>query len=247
MGSKATAQELGRLAKVQNRLFDFVDQGKRPAQEMIDGVQALIDGRSVVRPARPKFTSLGEQLRSVIVWLNDDYDEGRFNYAAEQADRFAGEPRMHEGLTLCWTLGTLRETLERKLELARGTYGDELQVSDRLEGLRTLATDPSTSFIPHNLWWQEIDLTANRDVLPVLAGPSVAGLEIFDVLLQHPGYIHQLDGVTFPHLNAVGLRCKLPGGHEYWMPRIVKAGKSIRVEMSWVSNNSPHYASPTLV
>jgi hypothetical protein len=72
-------------------------------------------------------------------------------------------------LTLCWTLVTLAQSIDTKLEIIREVYG-----TDRVSITRDFKTDAkhtsmvsgSPQFEPHRLWWQLIDLGANRFMAP---------------------------------------------------------------------------------
>ena len=70
---------------------------------------------------------------------------------------------------------------------------------------RTAIVRGGPPFSPNRLWWQLIDLGANRFKAPnQVPADTAAGAEIFDVLCQHPIHVGQQGGRETPHLDLLG-------------------------------------------
>ncbi len=152
-------------------------------------------------------------------------------------------------LTLCWTLGTLAQSIDTKLEIIREVYGlDRVSITRdfKTDAKHTSMVSGSPQFEPRRLWWQLIDLGANRFMAPnQVSGADAAGFEIFDVLCQHPEYVGQQDGAETPYLDLPGLSVKVRGMPGLDTPDAVGKGDgSVAMRVRWEGGTWSDHAEP---
>jgi len=143
------------------------------------------------------------------IWTLDTID----GLIDEVPDYSVDEPLVP--LTLCWTLSSLASSIDAKIVVMEHVYGREKVLVTRgfnPDKKHTSIVRDGPEFNPDRLWWQLIDLGANRFKAPNQVPASIAaGCEIFDVLCQHPVYVGQQDGVDTPYLDVPGLSVKVRG------------------------------------
>jgi hypothetical protein len=234
---------------------------KRIANGTLDPVevrQALkeIIASSSRRPSVPvhdssRFTDPAEQVANLRRW-NGPFGLG---WTDQQLVAMEGAVPQYSDeeplipLTLCWTLGTLAQSIDAKLQIIRDVYG-----TDRVSITRDFKTDAkhtsmvsgSPMFVPYRLWWQLIDLGANRFIAPnEVAGADAAGFEIFDVLCQHPEYVGEQDGNETPYLDLPGLSVRVRGMPGPDTPDAVgSADGSVAVRVRWEGGTYTDHAEP---
>lgn len=206
---------------------------------------------SVPKPDGSRFTDPSEQVANLRRW-NGSFDLG---WTELQMDALVGAVPQYSDeeplvpLTLCWTLGTLAQSIDTKMRIIREVYGaDRVSITRdfRTDSKHTSMVSGSPRFEPFRLWWQLIDLGANRHMAPnQVSGADAAGLEIFDVLCQHPEYVGQQDGAETPYLDLPGLSVKVRGKPGHDTPDAVgNADGSVAVRVRWEGGTYTDHAEP---
>lgn len=157
-------------------------------------------------------------------------------------------------LTLCWTMNTPWQTISAKIAIMRNVYGrDKVILSDYLQelyGENIKLVEKAPEFAPNRIWWEVIDLSANRNKAPDQVDPATAaGIQVFDAACQHPVYIRQHDGRNIPCLDVPGLRVNVPG-YGPWTNSPYVDGSSdgnVLVDVYWAGHGDPSYAEPVVV
>lgn len=182
-----------------------------------------------------RYTPPERQLANLRAWAGHYFRPEQFDDAWAALPPFVwGRPLVP--LTLCWTKNTLEQTVTAKTEIMRTVYGqDKLYVSGHLNQLANgdvYLPEGAPEFMPNHLWWEVIDLGANRGTAPDQIDPRVAaGTQVFDVAIQHPAYIRQHNGGDTPYLDVPGLRVKVPGESEPYA-LYVRGGSDGRLSVS---------------
>jgi hypothetical protein len=152
-------------------------------------------------------------------------------------------------LTLCWTLASLASTIDAKIDIMRQVYGkDKVIVTGKFnpDQKHTSIVRGGPDFVPNRLWWQLLDLGANRRMAPnQVPAETAAGAEIFDVLCQHPIYVRQQDGGKTPYLDLPGLTVKVRGMSGPDTPNAIGGPEGrIGVQVHWEGSVYPDHAEP---
>ena len=198
-----------------------------------------------------RFTSPGEQIRKLWMWnryFKRGFTQEQVIAARAAVPAFAWDQPL-AALTLCWTLGTLEDSLHAKLAIMRHVYGeDKVFVSPSCKTEHTFLVDGAPEFVPNRLWWQVIDLGANRDKAPdEIPAATAAGTEVFDVACQHPVYVRQHNDHDIPRLEIPGIRVKVPGEWRWRRCAPYVYGYSIgyvKVGVRWADEIDSNYAEP---
>lgn len=173
----------------------------------------------------------------------------------EQLDRLAsGIPTFDDQeplipLTLCWTLNSLASSIDAKIEVMRHVYGpDRVYVTGKFnpDSKHTKVVTGGPTFVPNRLWWQLIDLGANRFKAPnQVPVATAAGCEVFDVICQHPIYVSQQDGSKTPYLDLPGLSVKVRGSSGQETPDVTGgAAGGVALHVNWEGSVYPDHAEP---
>ena len=123
-------------------------------------------------------------------------------------------------LTLCRTLGTLKQTIIEDIEILRRVFGvNNLYVSPRMRQLSTLGIQlpvGAPKFKPNRLWWEVLNL-GDRDKAPNRIDPAIAaGTQVFSAAYNNPGIVLMQNGQkTNPFWDAPGLRAAIDGEKPY--------------------------------
>jgi hypothetical protein len=219
-------------------------------------LQEIIDNSSTDQPmaeAAARFTTPPEQVANLRRW-NDkfglNWSDRQLNVLLEDVPSFSkDEPLLP--LTLCWTLGTLTSTIDAKLEIIRVVYGDEkvsITRDFKTDAKHTTLVSGAPRFDANRIWWQLIDLGANRYKAPSQVPPSTAaGIEVFDVVCQHPVYVGEQDGSLTPFLDLPGLSVKVRGMPGPDTPDAVgDATGQVAVHVRWEDGVYTDHAEPVL-
>jgi len=201
--------------------------------------------------AADRFTSPGEQIGNLWMWnryFKRGFTQEQVIAARATVPAFVWD-RPLVALTLCWTLGTLEDTLGAKLAIMRHVFGEDkvfVSPSFKTDAEHSFLVSGAPEFVPNRLWWQVIDLGANRDKAPdQVPAATAAGTEVFDVACQHPVYVRQHNDHDTPRLEIPGIRVEVPGEWRRCAPYV--HGYSIgyvEVGVDWAENARPGYAEP---
>jgi len=248
----ATAQDIVSLDGQAHEILKRVGNGSLEVVDVRRGLQLIIEKRlgepSAPGRAAARFISPTAQVSNLWSW-NREFGWGftQEQIAAAAAaipaffPAFVGD-RPLVALTLCWTLGALKETLDAKLAVLRQVYGEDkvmVSVDFKTDAKHTFLPGGAPKFVPNHIWWQVIDLGANRRLPPDRVPAAVAaGTEVFDVACQHKVYISQHDGSDTPYLDVPGIRVRdrVQGESGLYAPRICGDSDGIiRVGVHWAS------------
>ena len=252
---------MAKIEEVAHVTGQFADIVKLIGTEMLaaDAVsvafQDIIDsaatGPRAPASVRDRFTSPEFQVANLRDWnrrFDLNWSEAQIEDVANDVPEFSDlEPLIP--LTLCWTLGSLATTIDAKLEIARYVYGnDKVYITRdfRTDSKHTSVVRGGPAFEPWRLWWQLIDLGANRLKAPnqVPVG-TAAGIEIFDVICQHPVYVTQQDGLDTPYLDLPGLSVKIRGIAGPDTPDAAGGPEGdVAVRVRWEGGVHPDFAEP---
>ena len=203
--------------------------------------------------ASDRFTSPGEQIRKLSLWNHQFslcFTDDQLIGVLATVPAFVWD-RPLVALTLCWTLGTLEDTLGAKLAIMRHVYGEDrvfVSANFKTDAVHASFVENAPKLAANHIWWEVFDLGANRDKAPdQVPAATVAGIEVFDVACQHPVYVKQHNGDDTPRLDVPGIRVKVrvPGAWKPCAPYVY--GYSIgyvEVGVDWADNARPGYAEP---
>ena len=148
--------------------------------------------------------------------------------------------------SLCWTMNTPEQSLDSYLAVMRWVYGEDMvYVSPdfKIDAEHTTFVEGAPEFTPNRLWWEVMDIDANRDKAPDQVPPATAGvLQVFCAVCQHRNHPRRA-GTTY--LDVPGLRVKVEGRSEPYAPYIYwcSDGK-VRVGVYDASHAHPYYGGP---
>jgi hypothetical protein len=236
-------------------IIDGINRGVLYAHDVRRELQDIIDAASPVEqpPASvaPRFSSPEQQIANMRRW-NDKFELGwtdrEVGLLLDVVPSYAhDEPLLP--MTLCWTLGTLTATIDAKLEIIRLVYGDDMVSVTRdfqTDAKHTALVSGAPSFDAHRIWWQLIDVGANRFKAPSqVPAAKAASYEVFDVVCQHPIYVGEQDGSLTPFLDLPGLTVKVRGMPGPDTPDAVGDAKGhVAVHVRWEGSVYPDHAEP---
>lgn len=252
----ATIDEVERIKEQYAEVVRLVDKGVLTAPHVHRALQAIIEG-ATSPPQGPvsaegRFTSTAEQISNLRAWAETfalTLTDEQFDEAAAEAPLVAATELLIP-LTLCWTLGDLRSTIDAKLSIVRLVYGgDTVSVSRefRTDAKHTTLIGGAPAFVANRVWWQLIDLGANRFKAPnQVPASTAAGSEVLDVICQHPIYVGQQDGSDTPYLDLPGLSVRVRGVPGLNTPDAAGgAAGGVKVQVRWDGSVYPDHAEPT--
>jgi hypothetical protein len=232
-----------------------VARGVLDSSDVQRALQAIIDTAPTAQPSeeltRGRFTLPEQQVANVRVW-NDKFElnlsDRQLGLILEEIPPFSKNAPLLP-LTLCWTLGTLASTIDAKLEIIRLVYGAEKVSVTRdfkTDAKHTTLISGAHAFDANRIWWQLIDVGANRFKAPSqVPADKAAGFEIFDVVCQHPIYMGEQDGSFTPFLDLPGLSVKVRGMPGPDTPDAVGDAKGqVAVHVRWEGGVYPDHAEP---
>jgi hypothetical protein len=231
-----------------------VGEGSLRASDVSEALLKIIElgnDASNATIAFDRFTPPKDQIENLRQWshlLDTSWSDDELNRAALDVPDFDdGEPLIP--ITLCWTLSNLAATIDAKIEVMRHVYGtNRVYVSRKFnpDTKHTTIVSGGPPFEPNRLWWQLIDLGANRFKAPnQVPAATAAGCEIFDVICQHPIYVGQQDGAETPYLDLPGLSVKIRGFTGPDTPDAVGGPNGrISVHVNWEGSVHPDHAEP---
>ena len=245
----ATAQDIVDLDAQAHEILKRAGNGSLEVADIRRGFQLIIEKRlgepSPVGLAVSQFTPQMEQVSNLLQW-NEALSLGLSNADIQNVPQavldFAWDKPL-VSITLCWTLGTLEETLNAKLAVLRHVYGEKKVIVSpdfKTDAKHTFLPDGAPEFVPNHIWWQVIDLGANRKLSPDKVPAAVAaGVEVFDNACQHKGHVKRHNGSDTPYWDVPGLRVKVPGESRLCAPYV--SGYSdgyIRVGVRWADGGA---------
>jgi hypothetical protein len=198
-----------------------------------------------------RFTSPKVQIENLRTWshlLESSWTDDVLERLASDVPEF-DEDQPLIPLTLCWTFSTLAASIDAKIDVMRLVYGrDRVYVTRKFnpDSKHTSIISGAPPFEPDRLWWQLIDLGANRFKAPnQVPAATAAGCEIFDVICQHPIYVGQQDGSETPYLDLPGLSVKVRGFTGPDTPDTTGGPNGrIAVHVNWEGAVHPDHAEP---
>ncbi len=211
------------------------------------GGDAVLDSPAT----KARYTSPAGQLANLRGWnrlLGHLWADDELERASRSIPNLSNEELLVP-LTLCWTLGTLASTIDAKLVIMRHVYGDGMVVVTgkfKPDRKHTSIVVGGPEFKPDRLWWELIDLGANRRKAPNQVPPeTAAGSEIFDVICQHPIYVSQQDGGETPYLDLPGLSVKVRGMSGPDTPDAAGGSTGqVDIGVHWEGSVYPDHAEP---
>jgi hypothetical protein len=249
---RVSVQELVDISRQFAEVIQGIGDGSLVASDVRNALREII-GTTTPRAsalARDRFTLPEAQIANLRLW-NELLDKVWTN---EQLDRLASEvPKFddHEPLiplTLCWTLDSLSSSIDAKIEVMRHVYGvNRVYVTNKFnpDSKHTRIVSGGPTFKPNRLWWQLIDLGANRFKAPnQVPVATAAGCEVFDVICQHPVYVGQQDGSETPYLDLPGLTVKVRGLGGPETPDATGGAGGVAVHVNWEGSVYPDHAEP---
>jgi hypothetical protein len=251
---KVSTQELVHISWQCSEIIKRVGEGALAASDVSAALQRIIgtrDGTLHAWLALERFTSASEQIENLRKWshlVDATWTDDQLNRAAKEIPEFdESEPLIP--ITLCWTLSSLAASIDAKIEVMRHVYGaDHVYVTRKFnpDSKHTTIVSGGPAFEPNRLWWQLIDLGANRFKAPnQVPAATAAGCEIFDVICQHPIYVGQQDGSETPYLDLPGLSVKVRGFTGPDTPDATGGPSGrIAVHVNWEGSVHPDHAEP---
>jgi hypothetical protein len=251
---KVAPQDLIDITRQCSEIIERVGEGTLTASDVSEALMKIIEVGGVPRGstfALNRFTSTGDQIENLRKWsqlFDATWTDDELDRAALDVPEFnEGEPLIP--ITLCWTLSSLAASIDAKIEVMRHVYGaDRVYVTRKFnpDSKHTTIVSGGPTFEPHRLWWQLIDLGANRFKAPnQVPAATAAGCEIFDVMCQHPIYVGQQDGYETPYLDLPGLSVKVRGFTGPDTPDVVGGPNGrIAVHVNWEGSVHPDHAEP---
>jgi hypothetical protein len=253
--SSATVQDVVAITGQFSEVIRAIGDGTLLASDVRLSLQGLLVSTSLsampAAPERHRFALPEAQIANLRHW-NLLLDAG---WTDEEFDRLASEvPSFNEHeplipLTLCWTLSSLAASIDAKIDVMRHVYGaDKVHVTSKFnpDSKHTRIVSGGPLFEPDRLWWQLIDLGANRFKAPnQVPAATAAGCEVFDVICQHPIYVSQQDGTETPYLDLPGLSVKVRGLNGPNTPDAAGGPEGgIAVHVNWEGSVYPDHAEP---
>ncbi len=239
-----------------DKIIRDIGRGVLYPHDVRRALQEIIDNSSTDQPmheAAARFTAPPEQVANLRRW-NDkfglNWSDRQLKVLLEDVPSFSkDEPLLP--LTLCWTLGTLTSTIDAKLEIIRLVYGDDkvsITRDFKTDSKHTTLVSGAPRFDANRIWWQLIDLGANRFKAPSqVPASTAAGIEVFDVVCQHPVYVGEQDGSLTPFLDLPGLSVKVRGMPGPDTPDAVGDAKGqVAVHVRWEGGVYTDHAEPVL-
>jgi hypothetical protein len=258
----ATAQDIVGLNGQAQEILKRAGNGSLEVSKVRKAFQAIIEGRfDESAPGRHHqiipfsgFTPQMRQVSNLLQWnetLNLGLTNADIQYLPQAVLDFSCDKPL-VSITLCWTLGTLEETLNAKLAVLSRVHGeDKVMVSPnfKTDPVHTFLPDGAPWFFPNFVWWSVVDLGASRNLSPDnVPVADAAGVEVFDNACQHPGYLKRHNGSDVPYLDVPGLRVKSYRRSALYAPCISgNSGSGIRVDVSLAAGASSHFAEPARV
>ncbi len=262
MATKATLEELGTYSQAEFNLRGMVKDGVRSATEAARRIQAIADGQpdpsvpsefeSTLTPSG--FTPVELQVARLRRWnqrwrLNGYFSATQIHDAMASAPLFKWEPPL-VAVTLCWAMNSIGQTVDSQKAVLRWEYGDKLYLSDalRTEPEYLSPAEGAPEFVPNRLWWEVMDLDANRDMAPdQVPAATAAGLEVFAVACHHRAYIKRHNG-RVPYLDVPGLRVIVPGRSYPCAPYVHGySDGGVGVDVYPADNPDSNYAEPVVM
>jgi hypothetical protein len=251
---KVSAQELVDINGQFAEIFRRIGEGSLSASDVSEALEKVIETLTALPDstlALDRFTPPVDQVENFrkwsqlfnTVWTSDDIDR----LTTDIPDFDNSEPLIP--MTLCWTLSSLASSIDAKIEVMKHVYGaDKVHVTSKLnsDAKHTSVISGGPPFEPNRLWWQLIDLGANRFKAPnEIPAATAAGCEVFDVICQHPIYVSQQDGWETPFLDLPGLSVKVRGFTGPDTPDATggPSGK-VAVHVNWEGSVFPDHAEP---
>lgn len=250
---KVSIQELVDLSRQFADVMQGIGDGHLVARDVHHALQEII-GTSALPPevlARDRFTLPEAQIENLRRWsqlIDSTWTNDQFDRLAADIPTF-DDAELLIPLTLCWTLNTLASSIDAKIQVMRHVYGrDRVVVTSKFnpDSKHTRIVSGGPTFEGNRLWWQLIDLGANRFKAPnQVPAATAAGCEVFDVICQHPIYVGQQDGSETPYLDVPGLSVKVRGVSGPETPDAVggPAG-GVAVHVNWEGSVYPDHAEP---
>lgn len=233
----------------------LVGEGELRAHDVRDVLQGVVDraldGEATVAVPPARFTSPARQIANLREWnrhLGSVWTSEQIDQVAKEVPFFSDDEPLVP-LTLCWTLRSLASSIDAKVVIMTHVYGEDKVIVTRnfnTDSKHTSAVSGAPAFVPNHLWWQLIDLGANRFMAPnQVPAETAAGCEIFDVLCQHPVYVGQQNGADIPYLDLPGLSVKVRGMSGPDTPD-ARGGSSgqVTVHVHWEGSVYPDHAEP---
>ena len=238
-----------------DEIYQGLARGVLDWSDVRRALQAIIDTaptiQSSAEPIGDRFTLPEMQVANLRDWNGKfelNFSERQLDLMLEEVPPFSKSAPLCP-LTLCWTLGTLTSTIDAKLEIIRLVYGTKKVSVTRdfkTDAKHTTLIRGAPPFDANRIWWQLIDVGANRRKAPnQVPADKAAGYEIFDVVCQHPIYMGEQDGSFTPFLDLPGLSVKVRGMPGPDTPDAVgDAEGQVAVRVRWEGGVYPDHAEP---
>jgi len=222
------------------------------AQSIVD----LIRGQGSTTSGSQFLTSAGFtrqelQLENLQVWNQSWVMQGGFYRdnqirAAMVTSPFYSWEEPSAPVVLCWTANDLVQTTRQSVGALRQVYGHKLEISPefRIDTEHLAPVEGAPEFQPNRLWWEVLDVDANRNKACDAVPPATAGgIQVIQAAAHHPDYTRRMNGDDVAYWDVPGLRLKVPGRSEPCAP-YVYAGiiNRLRLGVGWASNAGSDYA-----
>lgn len=250
---KVSIQELADISQQFADVLQGIADGQLVARDVRQALQAIIGTSALPAEvlARDRFTPPQAQVENLRRWsqlIDSAWMSDQFDRLVTDIPTFDDEELLIP-LTLCWTLNTLASTIDAKIQVMRHVYGrDRVVVTSKFnpDSKHTRIVNGGPKFEGNRLWWQLIDLGANRFKAPnQIPAETAAGCEVFDVICQHPIYVGQQDGSETPFLDVPGLSVKVRGVSGSETPDAVGGPTGgVAVHVNWEGSVYPDHAEP---
>ncbi|MBI2797906.1 hypothetical protein HYX70_01230 [Candidatus Saccharibacteria bacterium] len=263
MAKRATRQELGDLGVVYNRLFEFVKSGKRPADEAIAGLQALVDGKFSVEGLYDRYNAQLLTIHEQMALLRE-YNAGYWNYALSDEDfeRVFSEDDLEHAqqiddlLLLYVDLGSPDATFETWWRVIRVDH-DNTRAERMCADADHLRLNSSACNYERGIHLVHIDLLANwepskgRMVGNICQrsekkSRNLAHAEVLAAYAYHPKLLQQQDGKRLPYVEMAGYELCLPDGTWVGVPRLEwnLASNRVLLETDWHGARQTRHSAP---
>ncbi|HEV3212499.1 MAG TPA: hypothetical protein VGZ03_03790 [Acidimicrobiales bacterium] len=252
----ASTEDLVRVSRLCAEVIELLGKGDLEPSAVDRALQDLIDGGAVeavtYQTAQLRFTSPEEQISNLTKWneslLASALTTEQIELASAEVPSFDGEEPLIP-LTLCWTLGSLEASIDAKLEVIQSAYGADMVFVTRdfqTDAKHTTIVIGAPRFAPNRVWWELIDLGANRRVAPSdVPAATAAGCEVLDVICQHPVYVGQQDGRDTPYLDMPGLSVKVRGRRGTDTPDVTGGPDGgVTIHVAWSGTIYTDHAEP---
>lgn len=265
MGTKATNEELGRLGVVQNRLFEFVKDGKRPADQVVAAIQQLADGVFPVSNPFDAYTSkllpLWQQLNllkqfNVLHWDNILTEE-----EIDAVDTSSDHVQSVDDLEILYVdFGSAEKNIEMWWRVLVANQPNNW----RWDGLKTdpenLRLTPNTKAYEPGIHRVRINLVAHwepengRTIDEVREQAKqtdeiLAHAEVLAAYGLHAALLQEQDGENLPYADMPGFQATVPG-REAWahVPYLFWNRDDRKVQLSafWSGSRPQYWAAPVV-